>query len=99
MKYFKSTSEIALDLSQRCKAKRISHDLTQKELAERSGVSFGSVKRFEQSGDISLKHLLLIAFVLDELESFNTLFSANETQSMDEFITNQSKATKKRVRK
>ncbi len=39
--------------------------LTQGELAERSGVSLGSIKRFESSGQISLESLLKLAQILN----------------------------------
>jgi transcriptional regulator with XRE-family HTH domain len=47
---------------------------TQSELADRSGVSLGSLKRFEQTGQISLENLLRLALVLDRLEDFEPIF-------------------------
>ncbi|MGA1465415.1 MAG: hypothetical protein ACO363_06755 [Balneolaceae bacterium] len=42
-------------------------------IAEKSGVSLGSIKRFEQQGEISIKHLILIAFAhLFEEHPFRT---------------------------
>lgn len=38
----------------RVKLRRKELKLTQKELAKRSGVSYGSIRRFENSGEISL---------------------------------------------
>lgn len=52
------------------KQKRLSKNLTQEGLADRSGVSLGSLKRFESSGQIALESLLKIAFVLGVLENF-----------------------------
>ena len=43
---------------------------TQKELSTRSGVSLGSLKRFEYSGDISIESLLKLAFILECLGDF-----------------------------
>ena len=42
--------------------------------AERTGVSYGSIRRFEQTGEISLLSLVKIANALDCLEDFNELF-------------------------
>ena len=44
---------------------------TQLELSSRSGVSLGSLKRFESSGQISLESLLKLAFVLECLGDFD----------------------------
>jgi transcriptional regulator with XRE-family HTH domain len=46
---------------------------TQTELSERSGVSLGSLKRFEATGQISLESLLKLALVLECLGEFGAL--------------------------
>ena len=62
------------ELVRREKAARKAKKLTQKRLAERTGASYGSIRRFEQTGEISLLALVKIANVLDCLEDFNELF-------------------------
>lgn len=62
------------ELVKREKVARKAKKLTQKQLAERTGVSYGSIRRFEQTGEISLLSLVKIANVLDCLEDFNELF-------------------------
>ena len=62
------------ELVRREKAARKAKKLTQKRLAERTGVSYGSIRSFEQTGEISLLALVKIANVLDCLEDFNELF-------------------------
>lgn len=66
-----------MELAQRAKARRKQRGLSQKELAMRSGVSFGSLQRFEQSGLIALESLLRIAFALDCMDGFDALFPAD----------------------
>jgi len=55
------------------KQKRLSMDLTQSGLSTRSGVSFGSIKRFESIGQISLNSLLRLSLVLECLEDFKNI--------------------------
>ena len=62
------------ELVRREKAARKAKKLTQKRLAERTGVSYGSIRKCEQTGEISLLALVKIANVLDCLEDFNELF-------------------------
>ena len=62
------------ELVRREKAARKAKKLTQKQLAERTGVSYGSIRRFEQTGEILLLSLVKIANALDCLEDFNELF-------------------------
>lgn len=69
-----SPGEVATLLAQKAKAKRLHLNLSQKTLADRSGVSYGSLKKFEQTGKISLMSLLKIAVILGELEPFEKLF-------------------------
>lgn len=52
-------NEVALQIAARVKARRLELDLTQEGLAARAGVKFATYRRFEQTGEISLKGLLL----------------------------------------
>ena len=61
------------ELSIKFKKQRKSLGLTQTELATRSGVSLGSLKRFEGSGQIALESLLKLALVLECLEDFSAV--------------------------
>ena len=63
--YQKTWTEINNDIAQKIVRLRKRKKITQKKLAARSGVSLGSLKRFEQSGEISLQSLTKIAIALD----------------------------------
>lgn len=70
----KSPKEIAQEIAKRAKTMRLKQNLTQQGLSERSGVSLGSLKRFENTGEISLKSLIHIAVSLGDSNSFEQLF-------------------------
>ena len=55
--------------------------ISQAELADRSGVSLGSIKRFEQTGKISFEALLKLAQILGRLADFHALFQPQEDLS------------------
>jgi len=78
--------EIAMDIAKKEKAMRKKKKITQMELSTRSGVSLASLKRFEQTGEISLVSLLKIAVVLEDVESFDALFTRKEYSSIQEVI-------------
>jgi len=61
---------------------------TQLELSSRSGVSLGSLKRFENSGQISLESLLKLAFILECLGDFDGVCEerVEEFGSMDDIL-------------
>lgn len=60
--------------------------LSVKALAEKSGVSYGSLKRFEGTGEISLISLLKLAIVLDCADEFEALFTRTKIRSIQEII-------------
>ena len=65
--------DIMLAYAKRVRALRIQFGITQKELAQRVGVSEGTIKRFEQTGEIQLRSLLGIALVLGRLDEFEDM--------------------------
>lgn len=67
--------DVARHLADRVKDLRLRRNWKRVTLAERSGVSEASVKRFERTGQISLENLLKLAFTLDRLEELATLFA------------------------
>jgi len=80
------------------KTRRLSLKLTQEGLSKRSGVSLGSLKRFEKSAEISLRSLLKIALVLECLDDFTTIAEPkqNEVNSIDELLRLKSLKVSKR---
>jgi transcriptional regulator with XRE-family HTH domain len=74
----KIPKEIRQEIASKAKERRLTLNISQKELAERSSVSLGSIKRFENSGLVSLSSLLEIALVLDSLGDFTGLFAARD---------------------
>lgn len=79
-------ASIARDISIRLRERRLELNLTQQSLAGKSGVSLGTLKRFESDHEISLKHLLMIAVVLDATEEFGLLFTKRQYQTIDDAI-------------
>ena len=66
--------DIVLAYARRVRTLRIQLGITQKELAQRVGVAEGTIKRFEQTGEIQLRSLLGIALVLGRLDEFADIF-------------------------
>ena len=63
---------------------RLTQNMTQQALADKSGVPLSTLKRFEQSGEVSLAALLAIAGALDALTEFDTLFPKPAAATLDE---------------
>ena len=71
----RSMEERMKDLADRFKAYRKKAGISQLELSDRSSVSYGSIKRFEQTGKISLESLWLLAEALGCDGQLDELFS------------------------
>ncbi len=69
-----TVSSITTALVERVKKRRKEAKLSQMALSKRSGVSFASIRRFEETGEISLCSLMKIADALGFLNDFNALF-------------------------
>lgn len=89
--YQKTWTEINNDIAQKIVRLRKRKKITQKQLAARSGVSLGSLKRFEQSGEISLQSLTKIAIALDVENELEDLFNNVPFASIEEVINEQTK--------
>ncbi len=85
----KTAPEINIDIAKRMVAIRKRRKISQKELAKRSGVSLGSLKRFEQTGEISLLSLTKISIALELDEEMENLFSEVPFNSIEEIINGQ----------
>ena len=72
-------------------AKRLSRiskrrNLSQVQLSEKSNVSYGSIKRFETSGQISLLSLTRLCVALNCVEEIRNLFTQVEYGSIEEVL-------------
>ena len=82
----KTPTEIIKNLVLKIQDRRKKLKISQVELAQKSGVSLGSVKRFESKYEISLSSLIKIAIALDLDKDFDNLFNHKSYTSIDEVI-------------
>lgn len=73
---------VATELAGRCSRLRLARKWKQLTLAERAGVSLASLRRFEQTGRISLKGLLRLSFALGRLSDYDTLLQPPPADSL-----------------
>lgn len=87
----KKPADWMLEIAKRHKMLRKQAGFTQSELARRSGVSLGSLKRFETSGQISMLSLFLLIDVLGRLDDFDTILKPIENMKEIERLFNDKK--------
>ncbi|MBO5523725.1 MAG: helix-turn-helix transcriptional regulator [Roseburia sp.] len=83
---WETAEEINLALAKRVRNIRKRRSISQEKLSAMSGVSYGSIKRFEASGQISLLSLTKIAMALDLTEEIRSLFTEVTYRSIEEVV-------------
>lgn len=82
----KTPNEIVKSLADKIKEHRKKLKISQEALAQKSGVSLGSIKRFETKYEIALQSFIKIAIALDLDKDIETLFTQKTYNSINEVI-------------
>lgn len=83
---FDTLDEMLIKLANRFKRIRKRKKISQQELAIRSNVSYGSIKRFEQTGEISLMSLAKLCDTLDIQYEINNMFTKIPYNNIEEVL-------------
>jgi len=94
----RTPEQVRQSLAARAKALRLAKGWKRTTLAERSGVSLASLRRFEESGRISLESLLALAFALNRLDEFDLLLEPPRASSLAELEAAEVRPVRKRGR-
>lgn len=86
---WETPEEITMMVSVHTKNLRKRLKISRQKLSEISGVSFGSIKRFEETGNISLVSLTKIAMALDAAGDIKNIFAEVPYKSIQEVINEQ----------
>ena len=87
----KTPAQLAGGVAGRAAKRRRELGFTQAQLAERAGVSLGSLRRFEQTGAVAFESLVRICIALGCEDDLQALFSKRAYQSIQEVIDAQSR--------
>ena len=82
----KTPNDIAHELVEKIKQHRKKLKISQAQLASKSGVSLGSIKRFESKYEISLNSFIKILIALNLEQDLENLFTQKNYNSIDEVI-------------
>ena len=82
----KTPNDIAKELIEKIKQHRKKLKISQAQLASKSGVSLGSIKRFESRYEISLNSFIKILIALNLEQDLENLFTQKNYNSIDEVI-------------
>jgi len=96
--HLQSPAEAQQLLGRRLKQLRLQIGFKRATLAARSGVSARSLQRFEDTGEVSLRNLLLLAHALGRLSEFVELLELPAAKSLAELEARDSKPPPRRGR-
>ncbi len=82
----KTPNDIAKELIEKIKQHRKKLKISQAQLASKSGVSLGSIKRFESKYEISLNSFIKILIALNLEQDLENIFTQKNYNSIDEVI-------------
>jgi len=96
-----SPSKAQIKIAENTRARRLFMELTQEGLAERSGVSLATLRKFEQKGSISLESFLKLLMVVGGLEEMVDVLKPSKQiyMSIDDVLKNTDGISRKRGRK
>lgn len=86
---WETPEEIILSIANNTRKLRKRLKISRQKLSEMSGVSYGSIKRFEETGNISFLSLTRIAVALDAVSDIKNIFSEVPYKSIQEVINEQ----------
>lgn len=88
--------EVQRLLADRVRQLRLSMGLKQSTLARRSGVTLASLRRFEQIGEASLKHFLMICHALGRSDEFSNLLQPPPARTLAELEARTARPARRR---
>lgn len=83
---WETAEELDQKLAQRVRNIRKRRSISQEKLSSMSSVSYGSIKRFEATGQISLISLTKIAMALDIADELRSIFTQVPYKNIQEVI-------------
>ncbi|MDE5784622.1 MAG: helix-turn-helix transcriptional regulator [Prevotella sp.] len=92
-----NADDIAKEIADDFRKRRIEKNLTRDVVAEISGVAVSNIIRFEQKGLISLKNLIDIAMALGYTSEIKSLFAQPKYSTMEELTQIRKNRNKKKA--
>jgi len=91
----KSPEETLLELSCKFRELRLTKKWKRSTLSKRSGVTESTLRRFEQTGEVSMKNFLKLIHSIGRLDEADTLLNPPSAQSISDLEKNEKKIPKR----
>lgn len=98
MNEFSTTKEIMAEFAQRIKKERLKQNITQEDMALRSGISLSTYKLFEKNGKGTFENFINITKALGKSSQLNTLLVHNSFSPKEMVLSKkEKKSTRQRA--
>lgn len=96
-----SPGEVQIKLAAFIRQRRLSREMTQQEMAQRSGVPLSTLRKFEQKGQVSLESFLKLLWVVGDLDTLMEAVKPEKPQfrSIDDVLKKDIVSTRQRGRR
>jgi transcriptional regulator with XRE-family HTH domain len=96
-----SPGEVQIKLAAFIRQRRLSREMTQQEMAQRSGVPLSTLRKFEQKGQVSLESFLKLLWVVGDLNTLMESVKPEKPQfkSIDDVLKKDIVSTRQRGRR
>jgi transcriptional regulator with XRE-family HTH domain len=91
----KSPEEILLELSCKFKKLRLTKKWKRSTLSKRSGVPESTLRRFEQTGKVSMENFLKLIYTMGRLDEMEALLNPPSALSINDLEKNEKKIPKR----
>ncbi len=78
--------DVLMQIAERVKNRRLELNMTQEALSIKAGLKLPTYRRFERTGEISLRGLLQIAFAMNMLSDFDALFAQKQYLTLEDVM-------------
>ncbi len=85
----KTPIQICASIAERVKMRRLELNLTQDGLSARADVNLATYRKFERTGEISLRNLVKIAFSLNTIDAFQLLFEQKQYEHINDVLNSE----------
>jgi transcriptional regulator with XRE-family HTH domain len=92
------SEDIAAELANRVKNRRLAQNLTLVGLAQRSGVALGTLKKFERTGQVSLVSFIRLVVALKDEAVLEKFLLEQKFETLDEILKSEKKPKRGRIK-
>ena len=90
--------DIAAEIANRLRARRLAQNLSLEGLARRSGVALGTLKKFERTGKIALVSFIRLVISLKDEAALENLLLEQKFETFDEILQSEKKPKRGRIK-